>query len=265
MGQISAAATDISDMYLDGCISGSAQVETCEFGVRAAATRVVLFGDSDAIQWFNAVERIAAARGWRLTTVVKFGCPAADVRPREGFAARDGCAEWRAAALHRIKAIAPGLVIMASATAYIRESTPTDAASFSDEAWQAATRRTLESLAAAGIRVVAIRATPLPPFDVPTCLARALRHQSSFPGRCAFAASPALSPEIFRAEQAGGHGIPGVGFIDMTPSLCDDRTCPAMRDGIVVYRDDQHLTGSFSASLAEALDGRLRAALASAS
>ncbi len=257
MGQISAAATDISDMYLDGCISGSAQVETCEFGVRAAATRVVLFGDSDAIQWFNAVEQIAAARGWRLTTVVKFGCPAADVRPREGFAARD--------ALQRIKAIAPGLVIMASATAYIRESTPADAASFADEAWQAATRRTLESLAAAGIRVVAIRATPLPPFDVPTCLARALRHQSSFPGRCAFPATPALSPEIFRAEQAGGHGIPGVGFIDMTPSLCDDRTCPAMRDGMVVYRDDQHLTGRFSASLAEALEGRLRAALASAS
>src|SRR6266481_4442413 len=169
----------ISDMNLDRCISGSEQVETCEFGVRTAATRVVLFGDSDAIQWFNAVERIAAGRGWQLTTVVKFGCPAADLRPREGFAARDGCAEWRAAALQRIKALAPGLVIMASATAYIRESRPADAASFSDQAWQAATRRTLETLAAAGIRVVAIRATPLPPFDVPTCLARALRHQSS--------------------------------------------------------------------------------------
>jgi peptidoglycan/LPS O-acetylase OafA/YrhL len=264
MGQIGAAAYDISDMHLDRCISASEQVETCEFGVRAAATRVVLFGDSDAIQWFNAVERIAAARGWRLTTVVKFGCPAADLRPREGFAARDGCAEWRAAALQRIKAITPGLVIMASATAYIRESRPADAASFSDEAWQAATRRTLETLAAAGIRVVAIRATPLPPFDVPTCLARALRHQSSFPARCAFAASPALSPGIFQAEQASAHGIPGVGFIDMTPSLCDDHTCPVMREGLVVYRDDQHLTGSFSASLAEALDGRLRAALASA-
>jgi peptidoglycan/LPS O-acetylase OafA/YrhL len=264
MGQIDAAADDISDMNLDRCISSSEQVETCEFGVRTAANRVVLFGDSDAIQWFNAVERIAAARGWQLTTVVKFGCPAADLRPREGFAARDGCAEWRAAALQRIKAIAPGLVIMASATAYIRESRPADAASFSDAAWQAATRRTLESLVAAGTRVVAIRATPLPPFDVPTCLARALRHQSSFPGRCVFAASPALSPGIFHAEQASAHGIPGVGFIDMTPSLCDDHTCPVMRAGLVVYRDDQHLTGSFSASLAEALDGRLRAALASA-
>src|ERR1700682_4610059 len=104
MGQISAAAHDISDMSYDRCISWSEQVETCEFGVRAAPTRVVLFGDSDAIQWFNAVERIAAARAWQLTTVVKFGCPAADVRPRGGFAARDGCAEWRAAALQRIKA-----------------------------------------------------------------------------------------------------------------------------------------------------------------
>src|SRR6202035_1474197 len=105
-----------------------------------------------AIQWFNAVERIAAARGWRLTTVVKFGCPAADLRPREGFAARDGCAEWRGAALQRIKAIAPGLVIMASATAYIRESRPADAASFADEAWQGATRSTPENLAAGGAR-----------------------------------------------------------------------------------------------------------------
>src|SRR6202140_23124 len=266
MGQISAAAEDIAEMDWERCASHdvSAEVKTCEVGVRAAATRVVLFGDSAAIQWFNAVERIAVARGWQLTTVVKFGCPAADLRPHQGFAARDGCAEWRAAAPQRIKAIAPGLVIMVSATSYVRVSTSADAASFSDEAWQAATRRTLETLAAAGIRVVAIRATPLPPFDVPTCLARALRLQSAFPGRCAFAASPALSPGIFQAERAGAHGIPGVGFIDMTPSFCDDHTCPAMRDGMVVYRDDEHLTGRFSASLAAALEERLRAALASA-
>ena len=65
-------------MRRDECVTlgGSATVRTCTFGEPTAAINVVLFGDSHAIQWFDALKEIAQARGWRLTTMLKSGCPA---------------------------------------------------------------------------------------------------------------------------------------------------------------------------------------------
>ena len=44
--------------------------------------------------------------------------------------------------------------------------------------------------------------------------------------------------------------VPGSKLIDLFPALCDDRLCPAERDGTILYRDDDHLTASGARSLA---------------
>jgi hypothetical protein len=43
----------------------------------------------------------------------------------------------------------------------------------------------------------------------------------------------------------------------MTDQICPGHSCPAMRHGLIVYRDDNHLTGSFAESLAPVLRTRL--------
>ena len=92
------------------------------------------------------------------------------------------------------------------------------------------------------------RDTPIPPFDVPTCLARSARHKWYPGGQCNFPRELALSAAVFEAEQASAAGLQGVRFIDMTPGFCDDHICSAARDGLIVYRDDNHITGSFASS-----------------
>ena len=67
----------------------------------------------------------------------------------------------------------------------------------------------------------------------------------------------ALKPVIFETERAGAQGLPNVRFIDMTDELCGVSGCPAMRDGMVTYRDDNHLTGGFADQLRPALESRL--------
>ena len=253
LAAITTAVTDIADMSREGCVSleESAQIQSCLFGSKASAIRVVLFGDSHAIQWFDALKRIATEREWRLTTFLKSHCPAPDLGPPWRSA---GCSAWRAAVLRELKTQRPDLVVLASATRYL------DADSVL--IWQEATGRTLAELAGAGLHVAVIRDTPVAPFNIPTCLARSARHSWYPGGQCAFLRSPALRPSFYAAEQKSAVGLPGISFIDMTDALCGDETCPAVRDGLIVYRDDNHLTGRYAANIASILEPYLLGALA---
>jgi hypothetical protein len=105
--------------------------------------------------------------------------------------------------------------------------------------------------------VVAMRDTPRPPVDIPTCLGRSVRHSWYPGGTCELDRSAALSPAVFEAERAAAYGLPNVHFLDMTDQLCDRQFCWAVKNGIIVYRDDNHITGSFAASLSPVLEAKL--------
>jgi len=249
MQPITAAVNDIADMERERCVSlaQATEVKTCSFGLAASPTTIVLFGDSHAIQWFNPMRLMAERHGWHLLTVLKSGCPAADV------AVSDDCTTWRADAIQRIQSLRPTLVVVANSTGYLARKDPP----LSLDEWKRGTRRTLSALTANGIKVVAIRDTPLPGFDVPTCLARSVRHAWYSAASCQIARSSAIRPSVFEAEESAVQGLPGVRFIDLTDQVCNRDACPAIRDGVIVYRDDNHLTGAFAQSLLPALEARL--------
>jgi hypothetical protein len=46
-------------------------------------------------------------------------------------------------------------------------------------------------------------------------------------------------------------------MLDMNDLICPGGTCSAERQGEVVFRDSQHMTGSFAASLGPALAAKL--------
>jgi hypothetical protein len=91
-------------------------VRTCIFGDPTSSTDVVLFGDSHAIQWFNALQLVARQAGWRLVTVVKSGCPATDI-DAETVEKSETCKTWRAKAFRTIVTLRPSLVFAGSFTA----------------------------------------------------------------------------------------------------------------------------------------------------
>jgi hypothetical protein len=260
MKVITAAVDDIADMPRTKCVGlgASSNVPTCAFGNRASETTVVLFGDSHAIQWFNALQSIAQLHGWKLVTFVKSGCPAADiVPPASGAAFEKGCNAWRAEAIREIVALRPSLAVVASATTYLDANRKNGRKRISPQEWQAGSRRTLGALSAAGVNVAVMRDTPRPAVDIPTCLGRAASHSWYRRSRCDLDRSAALRPEAFAAERAAADGLPSVSFLDMTDQLCQASSCPAMKDGRIVYRDDNHLTGTFAASLSPTVDAKL--------
>jgi hypothetical protein len=261
MKPITAAINDIASMPWQQCVTAgdSPEVKICRFGSPSARTSIVLFGDSHALQWFNPVRRIVESNQWELTTILKLGCPAADVRtPRRAKNFVAGCDQWRADAIRQITALRPTLVVIGSASLYMDRPSTGDRTGLSIEQWKAGTSRTLRQLADAGLRTALLRDTPIPSFNVPTCLAHSIRHGWLFDTPCAVPWSTAVNPAVFAAEKSAARNLTNVYFIDMMDEFCYKDSCWPVRSGVVVYRDRDHLTASFAERLRPVLEFRLQ-------
>jgi hypothetical protein len=261
---ITAAVADIADLPRRDCVSlgQSTEALTCTFGDTQSSTAVVLFGDSHAIEWFDAINRVARGEHWRLVTMVKSGCAAGEL-PDASIARTRACHAWRVNALRAIGTLRPSLVFVASFTEWFgrvnnRRSDPRL------EHLTHGIRATLEWLSRAGLRVVLLRDTPFPPFDVPTCLARTALHRWLPQHTCEFYRADALSPSVFAAQTAAAADLPRVYLLDLTDQICGGSVCPASVRGLIVYRDANHLTGGFAGTLAPVFATRLSTIVATA-
>ena len=59
------------------------------------------------------------------------------------------------------------------------------------------------------------------------------------------------------AEHAAAAGMNHVYFLDMDDLICPGSSCPATQGEMLIYRDQDHLTGTFARSLAPMLRTRL--------
>jgi peptidoglycan/LPS O-acetylase OafA/YrhL len=253
------AANDWPAAYTAGCHLDFLETEppACAFGPDAADTTVVLFGDSHALQWFPALERLASERGWRVVSLTKAACPAADVvidaealnrRYRE-------CEEWRTRMLQRIVELRPVATVLSNSRWYLSLLPAAD--------WEVGVARVLATLRASGIPTLLVQDTPRPGFPVPTCLARLEWTRRVADGTCVFPRVRQRDEVGARLERAAAARIPGVVVADFSTAICGTGTlCAAARDGQVLYLDHDHLTATFSASLAPQMALALHAAIA---
>ncbi len=262
---VASAQEDIAAMSRNRCVStdGSSEVKSCTFGPADSPTTVVLFGDSHAVQWFSGLREISVSNGWKLTTLLKSACAPAALSTDRGAAADAECSSWREQAIRNILTLRPSVVLMVSATNKLgRRSDPSVRASDAQLAEVlSGTRHTLSTFSSSGLHVIMVRDNPEFTFDVPMCLARSLRHSWYPGGSCEQPRAAVLDTALFEAEQRAAENLPGVRLVDLTDQFCPDGMCRSVRDGVVMYRDTDHLTGAFSVVLAPLLESEIRAAL----
>jgi peptidoglycan/LPS O-acetylase OafA/YrhL len=236
-------------MYADGCHLDTPETESpgCVYGVPSSDTTVVLFGDSHAMQWFPALNKLAKERDWRLVGLTKSACPPAEVHVYSGTLRREyrECDEWRHRTLERIvQDENPSLIVTSSLPTYRpREDGKRLPREAVREAMVEGYASTLKKLRSTGAPVALIEDVPHPEKNVPQCVSRSLEHLRE----CATPRSKALSyPKVNSraAEEVGD-----VRLIDPTPMICLKKVCPAVIGNSLVYRNGSHLTSTYVRSL----------------
>ena len=250
---------DVPALYNQGC--GPAvqdpKPRLCYFGAtHDPRSTVVLFGDSHAAEWYPALQQIADAQHWKLVTIVKPHCTALMIKEEVSPQMERVCVEWRRLAVDDIQQLHPDLVLVSSASIHPGASgrLVTDLA-----VWQQASRDIFAALTQTGAKVRFIRDTPHAAYNVLECLA-----QAEWDGRTQCAPvrpAAALYPEIYSAEVRGATQARNEcgGSLDLFGRHVRGRlNAGSLKSGgMVVYRDNDHLTATFDRSLADLLFQRL--------
>ncbi len=118
-----------------------------------------------------------------------------------------------------------------------------------DSAWNAAWPSMVRQIHATGATVLVMGPTPKPPADVPTCVSE---HLADVRG-CDFSYASAvnaggMAAERRAVERAGGS------YLEVPRWMCSSRTCAVVVGNLLAYRDDNHLTTTFTRWLAPAVD-----------
>ncbi|MBL0887835.1 acyltransferase family protein [Myceligenerans indicum] len=238
--------------HLSDCMNSdgaSPEVVTCVIAEPDAGEptrRVFLVGGSHTQHWEDAWVQVADDAGWEVTAMIKHGCRLT-VGP---VVSRRACADWSAGALQAVIAARPDAVVV--------ESTKTSADGTDvvlpeqEAAWEAITD--------AGIPVLGVRDTPRFEERVPVCLAR---HQD-LTRTAATAACSAPRDELFGdpfpAAGRDGSPVTRITRVDLTDAICGPRTCDVVVGNVLVYRDTDHLTGTYVTTLGPDLDIAVREA-----
>ena len=139
-----------------------ARLLSCVVGP-AHGTKVVVVGDSHVLHWRAALERVGEVHGWRMWFMTKSACPIAEIPTSQ-----HSCSVWREAALERIAAIHPALVITSEYNEYRAANALDDA----DNAriWRRGLTRSLQRLDKAAGTVVLLGDTTRFGSDPVGCL-----------------------------------------------------------------------------------------------
>ena len=220
------ATDDHSSPYLLNCNLGATEegVTSCTWGDQASEITVAVVGASHDAQWIESISGLGEQHGFRVVSMTKNACPFGDVAAA-GFEADPSCLDWNEAVLQRLLDDPPSLVFTMA--------TMTTNSGDEESAWKVPY---FERLSEAGIKVLGVRDNPRFDDRVPDCVeVRGL-------DACGRPTWEALAPiETLEVPE-----LPHFTFLDITSEYCPDDHCPAAQDGLLIYRDNDHLTTTWT-------------------
>jgi peptidoglycan/LPS O-acetylase OafA/YrhL len=226
----------------------------CRFGDRAGDVKVALVGDSKAAQWMPAIDAVATDNGWQLLHLTKSACAFSfAVSPYDDEPKRQRCSEWVRATIDVLAEESPDVVLVSQFVSHGFGEGGGDgevggAAGPEMVAGMLDVYRDVEERT--GARVVVLMDNPLPPFSVYECVAEHLDDLRA----CAF---PRDLNSGGRAAQRAAVAGGAIAVLDLVDLICPTETCAPIIGGVLVYRQDSHLTDTYVRTTADGLAARL--------
>lgn len=244
---LSAALRDTPDVYSLGCVQefgegpGLDEVLVCPpAGAENAKKTIVMAGGSHVLHWYDALEAVAVANEWRLLVVDKDGCRLRMSNPQESSTS---CDRWNNSALQVILELRPDAVFT------VGTDTPGEAGQ--EETVDPRQVATWELLSESGVPTIAVRDTPRFLERVPDCIART--------GTDSAAECHRAESEIYKATNPlESTQLPtDTVLLDIRHAFCQGGDCGVYTGNVLMYRDQDHMTATYSRTLADILEREL--------
>ena len=252
---VTEAQEDLAVAYEDGCHVDQVEsgVKSCVYGNEDSDYVVAVVGDSHATHWVPALEKIAEENDWRLETYTKSACALSTVAVNYQGSFYESCYDWNQQVMEElVGADAPDHVIVSAASYPAAES--------SDVPDGVNTGKISEGLGDAwtklqddGVGVTAILDTPRLDLDVPECVAENPEDLTE----CSEKRSDALEASAHEDMQQAAE-TSDTEAVDLTDMFCSSDSCSAVIGDVLVWRDQHHMTATYSESLTSSLQRELR-------
>jgi hypothetical protein len=245
------AKSDRAKPYGDHCHVQQNLTSTnaaCIYGDPNSDTTIVLFGDSHALSWFPAIEKLANAKDWKLVSLTMSSCWPADINaynPVKNIA-MDNCAVWRQGALKEIADLHPEITFIAGTRGFstLNDSDEIATGEERTQLWIDGMNRTLKSVTGSSINTVYLGDYPISTVDTPVCLQKNLRDLS----KCATPSSRAIDSDWLITESSVAKAN-GAIFVDPENWICKTEPCSPIDGKRLIYLDAGHLTATFAVTL----------------
>jgi SGNH domain-containing protein len=230
-------------------IERNGELTVCAFGRPAADARatVALVGDSHAAHWRGALEVVAQAKGWRALSIMRGSCPLSKAVRNTHEPKFSACREWKALVFAWFQQHPEVQTVFVSGLTGGSGVVPSRGRSEFQTA-VAGYRRAWEALPATVKQIIVIRDTAKARPDVTACVERAIAHQRPPARACATPRRESLDPDPAVAA-ARAWRSPRVQSVDLTRYFCDHRRCDPVVGGVLVLRDQHHMTATYSTTL----------------
>lgn len=227
------ARDDVVDGYATGChqtIRDPALIK-CVSGEEGDGETIALVGGSHSLQWLDVVRAVAGESNGQVVSMTKSGCVFGDVGAFDVGTFHPSCAEWSAAVLDELLADPPDAVVtIATRRAGSREQVG------GREEIPEGYRAYFEVLSAAGIPVLGIRDNPWFEEDIPKCV------ELRDPDVCGLDRDDVYGDlealEVPESEMFT--------FVDAADDYCTASRCGVIQGNVLVYRDQHHLTRTWT-------------------
>ena len=246
------AAQDMPDSYADGCHASQTQAspKVCWYGPDSSPRSVVLFGDSHAAQWLPAFESLSATLNFRLLSLTKSACPSLEAEAENRQLNREywECDEWRSKALTIIRNESPDLVVISNYYQEILVSNGKSAAA----TWATALTGVIAALPKTS-RVLVLGDTPDWKTAPAVCASGNLHDVAS----CTAPTRQVTNRMLTDVERETALTT-GSSYINPVNWICPNQRCPVIAWNTLIYRDNHHLTATYSRELSGVLTSPIR-------
>lgn len=241
------AVTDNPVVYDRGChqTAPGTEPKSCVFGNAGSEFTIAIVGDSHAAQWVPALSVVAEKNSWRMESFTKSACPLTTATLTQDGGPYETCTAWNKAVLAQLTGPEhPDFVLVSSSDYDSRD------ANFSSEDGLAGSWFALRS---AGVPFAVIADTPRPGINVPECVSANPDELSKCAVDKATADQNGLPDQMLAAAALGA-----VPIVNLNSMICPESRCAPIVGEVLVYRDTNHITATYSETLAGALDDALK-------